>query len=112
MLPDLMGMRDSECVVRGVRATKGGVPAMEQQTVEVRFQGELVGSCVWDDAGTAYTLYRVPGDVYVVHVTRQEESFLATNEGQGFTGEQIRRSFPHVAVATGMGPAEILVIAP
>jgi hypothetical protein len=46
-----------------------------------------------------------------VHVTRQEESFLATNEGQGYTGEQIRRSFPHVAVATGMGPAEILVIA-
>jgi hypothetical protein len=92
MLPDLMGMR-------------------EQQTVEVRFQGELVGSCVWDDAGTTYTLYRVPGDVYVVHVTRQEESSLATNEGQGFTREQIRRSFPHVAVATGMGPAEISVIA-
>jgi hypothetical protein len=61
---------------------------MEQQTVEVRFQGELVGSCVWDDAGTTYTLYRVPGDVYVVHVTRQEESFLATNEGKDTPGNR------------------------
>ncbi len=85
---------------------------MEQQTVEVRFQGELVGGCVWDEAGATYTLYRVPGDVYVVHVTKQEESFLATNGGQGFTGEQIRMSFPHVAAATGVGPAKIFVLAP
>lgn len=85
---------------------------MEQQTVEVKFQGELVGSCVWDEAETTYTLYRVPGDTYVVHVAKQGESRLATNGGRGYTGEQVRSSFPHVAEYTGVGPTTIFVLAP
>ncbi len=37
---------------------------MEQQVVEVRFQGEVVSTHA--DDGATYTLYRVPGDVYIV----------------------------------------------
>jgi hypothetical protein len=45
---------------------------MEQQTVEVRFQGEEVGSHT--DSSATYTLYRVPGNVYVVYVDKGEEA--------------------------------------
>jgi hypothetical protein len=59
-----------------------------------------------------YTLYRVPSDAYVVLVTKPEGNCLATNGGEGFSGEQIRRFFAHVAQATGVGPATIFVLAP
>jgi hypothetical protein len=85
---------------------------MERHTLEVEFEGELVGGCTWGEAGIDYTLYRVPGDAYVVLVTKPEGSCLVTNGGEGFTGEQIRRFFPHVAEATGVGPATIFVLTP
>ena len=45
---------------------------MEQQTVEVRFKGELVGN--YSDYGATYTLYRLPYDMYVVHIDKGDES--------------------------------------
>ena len=59
---------------------------MGQQTVEVTFQGEQIGSHT-DKKNTTYTLYSVapdsvPDDVYVVHVDEGDESWLETNGHQ------------------------------
>ena len=73
---------------------------MEQQTVEIKFQGELVGSHT--DAGATYTLYLVPGDLYVVHVDKGEESWLESMGGKGFTDAQVKTFFSELATAAGL----------
>jgi hypothetical protein len=73
---------------------------MEQQNVEVRFQGEVVGSHT--DSSATYTLYRVPGDMYIVYVDEGEEAWLETSGGQGLTGGMVRTFFPELAAAVGL----------
>ena len=70
---------------------------MEQQTVEVTFQGEQVGTHT--DQNTTYTLYRVPHDLYVVHVDEGDESWLETNGGQGLSEGMLGTFFPQLAEA-------------
>ena len=70
---------------------------MGQQTVEVQFQGEPVGSHT--DQNTAYTLYSVSDDLYVVHVVEGDESWLETNGGQGLSEGVLGTFFPHLAEA-------------
>ena len=74
---------------------------MEQQTVEIKFQGEQVGS--YTDKGTIYTLYSVPESVpdtlYVVHVDKGNESWLETNGGQGLSEGMLGTFFPQLAEA-------------
>ena len=70
---------------------------MEQQTVEVTFQGEQVGT--YTDQNTTYTLYSVPHDLYVVHVDEGDESWLETNGGQGLSEGMIWTFFPQLAEA-------------
>ena len=74
----------------------------------------MVGSCVWDVVGAKYTLYRLPGDGYLVHVVKEEGSWLVSggNRGFGLTEEEVKLTFPHLAEATGMGSPETLVLAP
>ncbi len=73
---------------------------MEQQTVEVKFRGELIGS--YSDDGTTYSLYRVPDGMYVVHVDRGEESWLETHGGKGLSEGMVRTFFPGLAAAVGL----------
>ncbi len=68
---------------------------MEQQTVEVTFEGERVGSHTDKDA--TYTLYSVGDDLYVVHVEEGDESWLETNGGQGLSEEMLGTFFPQLA---------------
>ena len=74
---------------------------MGQQAVEVKFQGEQVGSHTDKDA--TYTLYSVPDSVpdnlYVVHVDKGDESWLETNGGQGLTEGMLGTFFPQLAEA-------------
>jgi len=79
---------------------------MGQQTVEVKFQGEQVGSHT-DNNTTTYTLYIVPNssapdDLYVVHVDEGDESWLETNGGQGLSEGMIGTFFPQLAEACGV----------
>ena len=67
------------------------------QTVEVKFQGEQVGSHT--DKNATYTLYSVPDDKYVVHVDEGDESWLETNGGQGLSEGMIWTFFPQLAEA-------------
>jgi hypothetical protein len=69
--------------------------AMGQQTVEVQFQGEQVGSHT--DKNTTYTPYSVADDLYVVHVDEGEESWLETNGGQGLSEGMLGTFFPQLA---------------
>jgi hypothetical protein len=75
--------------------------AMEQQTVDVKFQGEQVGS--YTDKHTTYTLYSLPNsapdDLYVVHVDEGDESWLETNGGQGLSEGMLGTFFPQLAEA-------------
>jgi hypothetical protein len=76
---------------------------MGQQTVEVTFQGEQIGSHT-DKKNTTYTLYSVapdsvPDDVYVVHVDEGDESWLETNGGQGLSEAMLGTFFPQLADA-------------
>jgi hypothetical protein len=73
---------------------------VEQQTVEVKFRGELVGSHT--DSSATYTLYRVPDDMYVVHVDKGEESWLESHGGQGLNDGMVRTFFPELAAAAGL----------
>ena len=73
---------------------------MEQQIVEVKFQGEEVVSHT--DSSATYTLYRVPGDVYVVYVDEGEAAWLETGGGRGLEGQQVGTFFPELAVAGGL----------
>jgi hypothetical protein len=68
---------------------------MEQQTVEVKFQGVQVGSHT--DKNTTYTLYSVPDDLYVVHVDEGDESWLETNGPRGLSAGQLGTFFPQLA---------------
>jgi hypothetical protein len=70
---------------------------MSKQTVEVKFQGEQVGS--YTDNNTTYTLYSVLGDLYVVHVDKGDESWLETNGGQGLSEAMLGTFFPQLAEA-------------
>jgi len=74
---------------------------MEQQTVEVAFQGEQIGSHT--DENTTYALYSIPDsvgdDLYVVHVDAANESWLETNGGRGFSEGKIGTFFPQLAEA-------------
>jgi hypothetical protein len=70
---------------------------MEQQTVQVTFEGELVGSHT--DQNTTYTLYSVADDLYVVHVDKGDESWLETNGGQGLSEGMLGTFFPQLAEA-------------
>ena len=76
--------------------------AMEHQTVEIKFQGEQLGS--YTDNNTTYTLYSVapdsvPDDVYIVHVDEGDESWLETNGGQGLSEGMLGVFFPQLAQA-------------
>ena len=76
--------------------------AMEQQTVEIKFQGEQLGSQT--EKNTTYTLYSVapdsvPDDVYVVHVDEGDESWLETNGHQGMSEGMLGTFFPELAEA-------------
>jgi hypothetical protein len=71
--------------------------AMEQQTVEVTFKGEQVGSHT--DQNTTYTLYSVADDLHVVHVDEGDESWLETNGGQGLSEGMLGTFFPQLAEA-------------
>jgi hypothetical protein len=77
---------------------------MENQTVQVKFQGEQVGS--YNDKHTTYTLYSVPDsvpeDLYVVHVDKGDESWLETNGGQGLSEGMVGTFFPQLAEACGV----------
>ena len=73
---------------------------MEQKTVEVRFQGEEVAS--HSDPSATYTLYRVPGDAYVVYVEEGEEAWLETDGGKGFSEGMVRTFFPQLAATAGL----------
>ena len=68
---------------------------MEQQTVEVKFQGEQVGSHT--DKDTTYSLYSVADDLYMVHVEECNVSWLETNGGQGLSEETLGTFFPQLA---------------
>jgi hypothetical protein len=72
---------------------------MEHQTVQVKFQGEEIGS--HSDKNTTYTLYSVPDsvpdDLYVVHVDEGDESWLETNGGQGLREGMLGTFFPQLA---------------
>ena len=68
---------------------------MEQQAVEVKFEGEQVGSRT--DKDTTYTLYSVSEDLYMVHVEEGSESWLETNGGQGLSEEMLGTFFPQLA---------------
>jgi hypothetical protein len=65
------------------------------QTVEVKFEGEQVGSRT--DKNATYTLYRIPDDRYVVHVDEGDESWLETNGGQGLSEGMLGTFFPQLA---------------
>jgi hypothetical protein len=75
--------------------------AMEQQTVEVTFEGEQVGS--YTDKNTTYTLYSLPNsapdDLYVVHVDEGDGSWLETNGHQGLSEGMLGTFFPQLAEA-------------
>jgi hypothetical protein len=80
---------------------------MEQQTAEIKFQGERLGSHT--DKDTTCTLYSVapdsvPDDLYVVHVDEGDESWLETNGGQGLSKGMLRVFFPQLAEACGIEP--------
>ncbi len=65
------------------------------QTVEVKFQGEQVGSHT--DKNATYTLYSVPDDLYVVHVDDGDESWLESKGHQGFSEGMLGTFFPQLA---------------
>jgi hypothetical protein len=77
--------------------------AMEQQTVEVKFEGEQVGSYTDNNntTTTTYTLYSLPNsapdDLYVVHVDEGDESWLETNGPRGLSEGQLGTFFPQLA---------------
>ena len=76
---------------------------MGQQTVEVTFQGEQIGSHT-DKKNTTYTLYSVApdsvaDDLYVVHVDEGDESWLETNGHQGMSEGMLGTFFPELAEA-------------
>ena len=77
---------------------------MGQQAVEIKFQGEQVGSHT--DKDTTYTLYSIPDSVgdelYVVHVDEGDESWLETNGGQGLSEGMLGTFFPQLAQACGV----------
>jgi hypothetical protein len=78
---------------------------MREQSVEIKFEGEQVGS--YTDNNTTYTLYSVapdsvPDDVYVVHVDEGDESWLETNGGQGLSEAMLGTFFPQLAEACGV----------
>lgn len=73
---------------------------MEQQVVEVKFQGEEVGS--YTDSSATCTVYRVPGDLYVVYVDKGEEAWLETGGGRGLEEQQVGTFFPALAAAAGL----------
>jgi hypothetical protein len=77
------------------------VTEMSQQTVEVKFEGEEVGS--YTDKNTTYTLYSLPGELYVVHVDDGDESWLETNSQQGLSEGMLGAFFPQLAQACGVG---------
>jgi hypothetical protein len=68
---------------------------MGQQAVEVKFQGEQVGSHT--DKNTTYTLYSVADDVYMVHVDKGDESWLESNGQQGLSEGMLGAFFPQLA---------------
>jgi hypothetical protein len=74
---------------------------LEQPIVEVRFQGEMVSTR--SDDGATYTLYRVPGDVYMVYVDKgEEETWLETGGTRGLEGQQVATFFPELAAVAGL----------
>jgi hypothetical protein len=73
---------------------------VSQQTVEIKFEGEQVGS--YTDKDTTYTLYSVPADLYVVYVDEGDESWLETNGGQGLSEGMLGTFFPQLAEACGV----------
>ena len=70
---------------------------MGQQAIEIKFEGEQVGSHT--DKNTTCTLYSVGDDLYVVHVDEGDESWLETNGGQGLSEGMLGTFFPELAEA-------------
>jgi hypothetical protein len=73
---------------------------VSRQSVEVKFEGEQLGS--YTDKNTAYTLYSVAADLYVVHVDKGDESWLETNGGQGLSEGMLATFFPQLAEASAL----------
>jgi hypothetical protein len=73
---------------------------ISKQTVEIKFEGEQVGT--YTDKNTTYTLYSVAGDLYVVHVDEGDGSWLETNGGQGLSEGMVGTFFPQLAEACGV----------
>jgi hypothetical protein len=74
----------------------GSKLTMEQQTMELKFQGEKAGSHT--DKDTTYSLYRVADGVFIVHVDEGNASWLETNGGQGLSKEMLGTFFPQLAM--------------
>ena len=76
---------------------------VSQQTVEVKFEGEQVGSYTDNNTTTTYTLYSLPNsapdELYVVHVDEGDGSWLETNGGQGMSEGMLGTFFPQLAEA-------------
>jgi hypothetical protein len=79
---------------------------VSQQTVEVKFEGEQVGSYTDNNTTTTYTLYSLPNsapdELYVVHVDEGDGSWLETNGGQGMSEGMLGTFFPQLAEACGV----------
>ena len=75
---------------------------MEQQIVEVRFEGEQLATHK-ESSTTTYTLYRVPGGAYVVYVQEGDQAWLETSGGKGLNEGMVRTFFPQLARAAGLG---------
>ncbi len=76
---------------------------MEQQVVEVRFEGEQLATHKESESSTIYTLYRVPGEAYVVYVQEGDQAWLETSGGKGLNEGMVRTFFPQLARAAGLG---------
>ena len=73
---------------------------MEQQTVEVKFQGEEIGSCTDKNTPPIRSIASpdsVPDDLYVVLVDEGDELALETNGGQGLSEGMLGTFFPQLA---------------
>jgi hypothetical protein len=74
---------------------------MTIQTVEVRFEGELLAT--YTDSLAVYTLYRIPEGRYRVYVEEGETAFLESGlHGVGLTEWQVRHLWPELAEVAGL----------
>src|SRR5918995_1137709 len=72
--PYLLGRMDTLCLGNMLHTRMASLPCGALAYVVLTSQGPIVlGSCFWDAVGATYTLYRLPGDGYLVHVIKEGE---------------------------------------